>query len=280
MPFLDREQRVILVRAALAGTILFGMPYVAARDSNVRVERQSVVDLGLKVDEAGFWQAVQSARFGILTETWDKEKLDCPTGAPGICMGEASPSFRMGINASMLDFMLKQSRLYNPSLPTNITFVEEWLSKPGEKEHASAFTVITKDQKEQIIVVSLKAAAFLVFKDLERRNLSLDYFNGAISFFVSSNTAHEFGHGGAQTKLLGRLGNLFPEESFLDKMHPQIYDFQNRYTNLYDKALEKGMGDQALIFVVNPINELSLVGYRSRLYIEAQELGLGEFKID
>lgn len=280
MPWLDREQRMILVRAALAGTILFGTPYIAHRDTIVSEQRSAVADLGLSIDESGFWRAVQSARFGVLTETWDKDKLDCPTGAPGICMGEASPSFRMAINASMLDFMLKQSRLYNPSLPTNITFVEEWLSKPGEKEHTSGFTAISNDQKDQVIYISLKAAAWLAFKDLEQRNLSLDYFNGAISYFVSSIAAHEFGHGGAQTKFLDRLGNLFPEESFLEKMHPQIYDFQNRYTDLYDKALERGKGDQASIFVVNPINELSLVGYKSRLYTEARELGLEEIKID
>lgn len=40
MPFLDREQRLVLVRAALVATTVFGMPAIAAKDSNVRIEQQ------------------------------------------------------------------------------------------------------------------------------------------------------------------------------------------------------------------------------------------------
>lgn len=110
----------------------------------------------------------------------------------------------------------------------------------------------------------------------------MDYFSGAMSFFVSSYAAHEFAHAGAQTRMFGRMGQLIPKDKvFDDEIHPQIFKFQERYVELFNQAFLRGVGNAAFILVIDQDPGLvDLVGYRAKLYEEARQFGLEELKVD
>lgn len=270
MPWLEKEQRLSLARIVLAGTILFGIPVVTARDSNTRVEQQQVIDLGLKIDENGFWKAIQQGpRFGSIS----KNTIDCLKPLGDFCISDASANFEISLNRPMLDFVFAQANLLNPSIPTRMQFVEDWVGDQKEGP-VGAFNTITDDGSEQIIFVSLKAAALSAFKNLEKNNLpAQEYFDGAVSFFISSFSAHEFAHSGAETKKLFRRGEALPSNDLLERIHPQIFAFQDRYTKLYLVAQNKNLGENSIIFKVI-FKGTNIQAYKQQIFSEAKALGL------
>ncbi len=203
----------------------------------VSVEQKSTtIDLGLKIDEKAFLGlAKQGPKWGTLPETDDKDKLACPSWSPGICMGKYSPNFTVAINGPMADFMFKQSQASSPLLPVKIIFVEEW-GEINNKDHVSGFTGITADGKEIDIVMSLKAISWEVFQSLSKNNLSMDYFEGTLSYLLSRYTVHELGHAGAEAKKLAKPGKPVPEIGAEDVTHPQVYAFDARYDQLFHQA--------------------------------------------
>lgn len=265
MSFLGKERRLDIARVALAVTTLLGTPVAIVSDSPTRAEQQYIIDLGLKIDEAGFFKiASQGPRWGTLPKNADKDKLACPNWSPNICMGEYSSSFNVGINGPMADFMFKQSQLSNPLLPTKIVFVEDW-QEINSKEHTSGFTGITADGKEMHVVMSLKAAAWEAFRILDQNRLGLEYFEGTLSALLSRHLAHELGHAGAELKKLAKPG---------DATHPQVYAFDRLYDELYRKAGAKGVPEGGLIFGAQPKDGLNLLAYRNQLYQEAKDRGI------
>ena len=236
---------------------------------------QKIPDLGLKIDEARFLQTIRNRQFGIITETSDRQKMDCLKPLGDFCIAEATPNFKVALNRPMLNFMFQQSDLLNPSLPTRMIFMEDWIQEIKEGEVTGGYSAVSDDGKDQIIVISLKAASLVAFQDLDKRGLDPEiYFNGALSFMVSDFSAHEFGHAGRQTKRLLKPGASMIEEKLLDDTHSQIFDFQNQYTQLYAKALDRDLGDNALIFVANPEKNINLQEYRLKIYAEARDRGM------
>lgn len=232
-------------------------------------------NLGLRIDEVEFWRSVrQGPQVTIITETWDRNKMDCLKPLGDFCISEASPNFKIALNKPMLDFMFRQADLIKPSLPTRMVFAEDWLDVRQE-DHTGGFTAISDDGSDQIIVISLKAAALLAFRDLEIKRLSGEnYFNGAISFIVSKFASHEFAHAGRQTKRFLKPGTSLIPDDLLEATHQQIFAFDARYADLYDQALERGLGSNALIFVVNLEQRVNLQSYKAQIFKEAKELGI------
>ncbi len=274
MPFLDREQRLFITRLALATTTLVGVPVIAARDSNIRTERQAIPDLGLKIDEVGWFKVIDAGpKWGVLPKTADKNKLGCPNWSPNICMGESTTNFQIALNGPMANFMFKESRISNPILPVKILIIEDWL-EINNREHVAGFTGITGDEKEIHIILSLKATAWNVFKAMDRQSLPMEYFEGSLSFLLSRNSVHELGHGGAEAKALAKPGRLVPEPGLADITHSQVYVFDDQYGELYRLAENRRQAEGALIFGVQPKEDLNLSAYKNQLYQEAIARGL------
>lgn len=232
-------------------------------------ETGSIPNLDLKIDESKFWSVVRGgARFVALPDATDKSKL--LPWSQNIYMGASGNLFRIGINRPMADFLTSQSKLLNPSLRTNITFVEDW----GQDDMISGeggFTGITKDETEQNIVIWLKRAAWHAFKAADKQQLSLlDYYQGFISSFSSSWTVHEFGHAGAETKALWKKGQQIPQIQF-EAVHPQISAFQKQYEGLYDQAGKQGLATDALLVAIEPTIDLNRL--RAQINQEAKQRG-------
>lgn len=260
---------VALVIAAGAG---IGIRQYLQTEQQVEVE--STV-LGLRIDEDGFWRASRlGPQVGIITESRDRNTMDCLKPLGDFCVAEASPNFKVALNKPMLDFMFRQSDLINPSLPTRMIFIEDWLDARQE-EHTGGFTAVSEDGSDQIIVISLKAAALFAFRDLEDKKLpEEDYFNGAVSFTLSRFAAHEFAHAGRQTKRYLKPGSSLIPDDLLEATHQQIYYFDGRYIDLYDQALGSGLGDSALIFIANLEKGVNLQNYRAQIFQEGGLLGI------
>lgn len=232
-------------------------------------EKSSVPNLDLKIDEAGFWAVVRSgSRFVTLPDATDKSKL-LPWSS-NIYMGKSSKLFQVGINRLMADFFIRQSKLLNPPLRTNITSVEDW----GQGDMVSGeggFSGITQDETEQNVVIWLKRAAWHAFKAADQQRLPLqDYYQGFISFYTSAWLVHELGHAGAETKALWKKGQPLPQ-SQLDLTHPQISTFQKQYEQLYDQAGKQGLAINALLVGIEPIADLNAL--RTQINQEARQKG-------
>lgn len=281
-----REERKLKIKQArgrqrwIKGLAAAGVALVIAAGAGIGIyqyiqNQQQVevvsTDLGLSINEDGFWQASrQGSQVGIITESRDRNKMDCLKPLGDFCIAEASPNFKVALNKPMLDFMFRQADLINPSLPTRMIFIEDWLDVKQE-EHTGGFTAISDDGSDQIIVISLKAAALSAFQDLENKKLSEEvYFNGAISFMVSRFAAHEFAHAGRQTKKYLKLGSSLISDDLLEATHPQIYAFDGKYIDLYDQALGRGFGDNALFFIVNLEKEIDLQRFKLQIFQEAR----------
>lgn len=238
-------------------------------------EQRQELDLELDIDEAGFWRVVNGGhRFGIITQTEDRNKMDHLRPHGNLWVAETSSSFRVAINKPMADFMFKQADLINPSLPTRMLFVEAWLD-PARGEHTGGFTAISDNGVDQIIIISLKAVALEAFLDLERKGLSLvDYFDGALSYFASRYTAHEIAHAGRQTKRLFKRRMTFIPDDLLDAIHPQISAFDQKYTQLYNQASDRSLGEAAMIFAVGLEERVNLSTFRAQILQEARLRGM------
>ncbi|EKD85427.1 MAG: hypothetical protein ACD_38C00031G0002 [uncultured bacterium] len=237
-------------------------------------EQLLVPDLGLRIDEAGFLNiAQQGPRWGLLPEVVNMDKSGCPKWSPGICVAQYSANFTVAINGPMAEFMYKQSQLTSPIRPVKIIFEEIW-QEINKKEHVSGSTNITVDEKEIHILMSLKASAWEVFKELERRNLPLDYFEGALSYKLSRYFVHEAGHAGAEVKKLAKPGRLIPDTDVAESTHPQVYAFDARYDQLYRQAEAKKIAEGALIFGAQPKGAINLLALRNQLYQEARAKGM------
>lgn len=273
MPFLDREQRITLVRAALAGTIFFGIPAVTMRDSIPIEQIIQKPDLGLKINEAEFWNVIKRGYvYGILPETDQKDKMYCPAWAPGICMSESSPNFTVAVNGLMAEFMFRQTSAVNPVLPTKMIFIEDWWKT--DEGYVAASTAISENEIH--IITSLKMSAFEAFKIMEQEGIlqapdSSDHFRGTLSLLVSRSAAHEWVHAGGEAKKFG----LVRDKNLTDTLHPQVYDFEEKYDKLIREAERRGFLHEAgLIFGVEPKQNVNLLAYRNQLNKEAQERGI------
>lgn len=232
-------------------------------------EETAVPNLELKIDEAGFWKVVKDGpKFELLPDATDKSKL--LSLSKDIYIGKSGTLFKVAVNRPLADFLIIQSKLLNPSLRTNITFVEDW----GEGDIVSGeggFTGISKDETEQNVIIWLKRAVWHAFKTANEKRLSYeDYFQGFLSFYISSWTAHELGHAGAETKALWKKGQQIPQELF-DLTHPQIFGFQKQYDNLYDQAVKQGLVTNALLVVIEPAVNLDIL--HNQIFMEARQKG-------
>lgn len=279
---LDEQAESISRRLAVrkigvgVGILGLGLPAVTAAVRVINksgIEAEKVFDLSLNIDEAGFWRVVsQGSRFGIITQTTEKGKMDHLRSHKDLYVAADSPSFRVAINQPMADFIFSQAGLTNPAFPTRIIFVEDWIEGVREN-HVGADTGLTEDHSEQHIRISLKAAALEAFLDMDRKALPLQQFDGAMSFFVSNYIAHEAAHAGRENKLLVSKNNI-PSDSVFDAVHPQIYAFQSRYINLYNQALSRGAGAGALIFIINAEERTNLNIYKDQIYQQARDRGM------
>lgn len=232
-------------------------------------EKSSVPNLDLKIDEVGFWATVRSgAKFELLPDATDKSKLRL--WSQDIHLGKSGNLFKVGINKPLADFLIRQSKLLNPSLRTNIAFVEDW----GEGDKVSGeggFTGITKDETEQDVIIWLKRAAWQAFKAADQQGLPVqDYYQGFISFFASSWTVHELGHAGAETKALRKKGQQTLDTQ-REATHPQIFAFQKQYDRLYDQAGKQGLAANALLVGIEP--NINLNQLRTQIFQEAKQKG-------
>ncbi len=234
-------------------------------------ESQKAPDLGLSINEAAFLRvAAQGSRIGTIPQTEDKDKGDLLRSLGDIRVAASSPSFTLAINQPMADFMFRQADLANPALPTRIFFWEGWLD-PSKGEQPGGYTSIKDDGSDQIIVISLKAAALEAFLDLDRKKLAgADYFEAATSYFISKYMAHEMAHAGRQTKRLLKKGESSIPEGFADVTHPQIYAFDEKYAQLYNQAFLKGIGQGALIFETSLEPGVDLDSFRTQIFQEAR----------
>lgn len=65
-------------------------------------EHQQTTDLGLKIDEAGFWKAVSvGPKMGIITQTEDRNRMDHLQSLGNLWVSESSSSFKVAINQPM-----------------------------------------------------------------------------------------------------------------------------------------------------------------------------------
>lgn len=237
------------------------------------MEKKNVIpDLELDIDERGFEQALSGQiNFNPLPDATEKSNLSCPNWSLGICMGKSSTSFRVVVNNSVASFMFAQADLINPTIPTNIIFVEDWPEPEPDGTYAGGFTGITPDNKEQNIVMSLKIAAYHTFKALDALKADIEEgFIGLSSRYLSEWTVHELAHAGRELKKLGANSSLG------QKTHPQIYDFQKKYIDLYMKAFANGRGREALVFGMDTSLNLKLL--RNNIYAEARARNILEPK--
>lgn len=243
---------------------------VSASASSQKEQQKIVPDLGLNINEAEFLNlSRQAPKWGLLPNTPDKDKLACPVWSPKVCMGGYSSNFRFAVNGPMADFMFKQSQLTNPLLPTKIFFLEDW-GEMNNKEHVSGFTGITSDRKEIHIVMSLKSISWEVFQVLDRGKLSMDYFEGTLSYLLSRYIVHELGHAGAEAKKLAKPGKLVPEEGIEESVHPQVYAFDAHYDQLFHKAEAVKNAEGALVFGAQTREALDMLFYWNQLNQEAK----------
>lgn len=117
-------------------------------------------------------------------------------------------------------------------------------------------------------------------RDLLRRALKLaeynkqpigEYFNGWASIQTSEWFVHELAHAGKEIKDLWD----FSKKQFKidpESVHPQIFGFQNKYTDPYKKAVTRGRGANALIVGIEAIGNLNML--RTKLYAEAETRGI------
>ncbi|MDO8639072.1 MAG: hypothetical protein Q7R43_05855 [Candidatus Daviesbacteria bacterium] len=276
MEFKERFLRVGAIGAVVLGTS-FLTPSSSELKPSVKAEQQYLIDLGLSIDEKDFLKAAARPQFGIITQTQGAAGMDCLKSYGDFCVSEASPNFKVGINKSVADLIMKQSGLLNPSLPTEMFFTEEWLDleRVSPEESTAGYVAVSQDGINQIIVISLKAATLQAILDIENRGLSLERnFNGALSFAISYDAAHEWAHAGAQTKKLLEPGTGSIDEGLSTATHPQIFAFQQRYQNLYGVALSRGLGDGALLFVANLEDGVDLQFYKTKILQEAKDLGI------
>lgn len=125
MSLSEGEKKFRVVRAGFAGLVFLSgfsgiscsssgvesqakKPAVVATKPTALAQQKLTADLRLKIDEASFWRAVQQgSNVGIITETWDRNKMDCLKPLGDFCIAEASQNFRVGINRPMMDFMFR-----------------------------------------------------------------------------------------------------------------------------------------------------------------------------
>lgn len=233
------------------------------------VEKKTVPDLGLKINEADFRAIVKAGnKFDLLPDATDKSKL--LAWSQDIYVGKSSSIFKVAINKPVADFLFRQAKLTNPSLRTNIIFIEDW----GEGDQISGeggFTGITQDGTEQHIAIWLKRAAWHAFKSADQQKLPVkDYYQGFVSFFASSWTVHELGHAGAENKALWKKGQEIPQDQ-TEIIHPQIFAFQKQYDSLYDQAGRQGLAANALLVGIEPTIDLNKL--RDQIFREARQRG-------
>lgn len=175
--------------------------------------------------------------------------------------------------------MFTQADLTNPSLPTRILLWENWLdqSRGEHGEYIGGYAAVADDGSDQIVAISLKVVALEAFLGLDRQNLApADYFDGAVSYVASRYMAHEMAHAGRQTKRFLKKGESLIPDSLSDATHPQIFAFNEKYTQLYSQALLKGSGEAALIFGVSLETGVDLQTYKTQLFQEARSRGMIE----
>lgn len=240
--------------------------------SSIKVEPvPSIPDLGLDINETGFWEiARKGAKWEVLPDATDKSKLSCPSWSANICQGKVSTNFNVAINRPLFEYMLDQSKLRNPSVRTNIIFVDDW-GAVGLGTHQGGFTAITPEGTEQNTIVWLKPAAWAAFKAAKQTGLPLEtHFQGFLSFYTSARLVHEMGHAGAETKALWKPGLDIATVSS-DAIHPQIHIFHQQYERLYNSA-GPDLAPLSLVVALEPTVDLN----RLKLQIEqeARQKGL------
>ena len=279
------ERRFIPLRVALAVVSLAGIQAGCSPVENKiskatstpierRVTPEKVTpDLEVKLDETGFWKNVKGgARWGLLPNTPDKDKLACPIWAPGICLGEYSSNFKVAVNGPIADFMFRQTQAINPLKPIKMILVEDWI-KADTGEYLAGGTNILAGEIN--VAISLKALAWNVFLIMENGNILTvpnagDHFQGTMSLLASRTTAHELMHAGVQPK---KLGMTIPLE-MAEKVHPQIYAFEEKYSALVYQAGTQGYSAEGLIFGIEPVENFNLLEYRNLINNEAKSKGL------
>lgn len=233
-----------------------------------------IPNLNLNINETGLSTALSRAmRWDILPDATDQRNLSCPTWAPNICMGKVSSNLRIAVNPTLAEFLFTQAGMTNLPLPTRIVFVEDWGEKVSDEARNAGFTGITQDEKAQNIVMHLKYLTWFTMKQIDASRVSPaeDHFGGLASYNLSRWTVHEMGHAGAELKALWKPGQLIPEQ-VTEATHPQIYNFQRRYEDLYNRAANQGRALQALVFGVEL--DTNFNQFRQRIYQEATNLGI------
>ncbi len=188
-------------------------------------------------------------------------------------MGKYSPTFNVGVNGPMAEFMFRQAGATNPIKPIQLIFSEEWITG-DDPEHLSGQARYYDDETH--IIVSLKSTALRAFKVMEHEGtLSVanasEHFEGTMSLLVSTDAAHELAHAGGQYKILG--------EKILDKRigeltHAQVYKFESDYDKLIRQTSAKGRPVEGLMFGAQPKDGVNLSRLREQLQKEATDLGL------
>lgn len=271
---LNPEVGRFIGRAALAGTILFGTPIIASRDT-YRVEQQvQAPNLGLKIDKRGWEEIIRGGfRWGSVPEVIQKDQMACPTWSTGICMGKYSPTFNVGVNGPMAKFMFRQTGSINPVKSIQLIFSEEWITG-DDSEHLLGQAKYYDN--ETLVIISLKSTALLAFKVMEHEGTlnvvnASEHFEGTMSLLVSTDVAHELAHAGAQYKI---LGDKILDKRIRELTHPQVYKFESDYDRLIRQAASRGRTVEGLMFGVQPKEGVSLPRLREQLQREAIQLGL------
>ena len=262
-----------MVGVPLAASLLLRQP--GTKESVLASKEEETPDLKLSIDEAGFWRAVAAGPKMVLMPHVNGNNKGNHFGSLGnIWVSETSSEFKGYINQPMAEFMFKQADFANPILPARLQLWGDWLEgDPGE--HLGGLTSFSMDGTEQAVIISLKAAALLAFKTLETKGISLpdiEIFNGAISYFASRWGVHELAHAGREMKKKKSIGLSLMEQEVSDRMHPQIFAFEDKYAQLYDQAAAKGLGPQALLFGVDTAG-IDLRTYKQQIYQEASFRG-------
>ncbi len=234
-------------------------------------------DLGLNIDEAGFWRVVaQGPRFGVITHANSFDQLDYLRTLGNLYIGEVSPNFAIGINQPMADFIFTQADLVNSVLPTRIIFSEEWFEGAEVDQYSGGFAAITTDGMWQDIRISINAAALETFLHLDQSGkvLELDNFRGVLSHNLSYRVVHEAAHGGREARrFLSQMLNL-TYGPIAELVHPQIFTFTDRYNRLFNEASLRGQGDGALVFAVDTSQQFNLEAYKISIYRQARARGI------
>lgn len=232
-------------------------------------------DMGLSIPEVEWERAIANKpRWQILPDASNESNLLCPTWATQICIGKTGSSLTVAINRTTFELMMDRSGLRNPKLPTRIMFLEDW-PKTGPDEEGkvqAGLTTIVNNGQSELIVIWMKFVAWRSLKMAEHQNLPIDsYFNGQSSQITSEWLAHEMGHGGKEIK---DFWDPAKKQYKIDTelVHPQVYAFHERYTELYNRAFTQGRGANALLVGVESIGNLEEI--RSLLYAEADVRGI------